>query len=122
MACAIGLAAGALAAWLVAVTPLKGQDVMAAVAAGAAAAAAARLADIRVPLAPVAVPLAVLAVLGPVAGLVLSGSGDVVAASYQGALAPIAQITPLDWIAGALLGIPLGAGWAGSMIEKRAAA
>lgn len=122
VACAIGLAAGALAAWLVAVTPLKGQAVMAAVAAGAAAAAAARLADIRVPLAPVAVPLAVLAVLGPVAGLVLSGSGNVVAASYQGALAPIAQITPLDWIAGALLGIPLGAGWAGSMIEKRAAA
>lgn len=121
-ACAIGLAAGGLAAWLVAVTPLKGQAVAAAIAAGAAAAAAARLADVHVPVASIAVPVAVLGVLGPIAGLVLAGSGNVVAASYQGALAPISHITPLDWIAGALLGIPMGVGWAGSMLEKRSVA
>jgi hypothetical protein len=114
---AVGLAAGAVAAWLIAASPLKGQSVFAAIAAGTMAAAAARLVDIEAPIHFMFIPIAALAILAPVTGLLFSG--DVVAASYKGTLFPLASISPLDWIAGGLLGIPLGVSWAGSMIEKR---
>lgn len=122
----VGLLAGAVVAWFLAVSPLKGQAVLSAVCAAVAMAAAARLVDLRTPMAGLAIPVAALAVLGPLAGLALAGNGGsvsgVVASVYRGTLAPIANITPLDWIAGGLLGIPMGVAWAGSMMEKGHAA
>ena len=64
------------------------------------------------------IPIAVLAIVGPLSGEALASSG-VVATTYKGNLFPLANISALDWIAGGLLGIPLGVAWAGSMIEKR---
>lgn len=116
---AVGLVAGGVAAWLIAATPLKGQAIFAAIAAGAFAAAAGRLVDFEAPVPAMFFPIAILAAIGPLTGIVMSGSGGIVAAAYKGTLFPLANISPLDWIAGGLLGIPLGVSWAGSMIEKR---
>lgn len=116
---AVGLVAGGVAAWLIAATPLKGQAVFAAIAAGAFAAAAGRLVDFEAPAPAMFLPILILAAVAPLTGLIMAGSGGVVAAAYKGSLFPLANISPLDWIAGGLLGIPMGTSWAGSMIEKR---
>ncbi len=116
---AAGLVAGGVAAWLIAQTPLKGQAVAAAIIGAIAAAAAGRLVDYRAALPTLAIPIALLAVLGPLSGMVMGASPDVLVAGRNGALFPLANILPLDWIAGGLLGIPLGVAWAGSLIEKR---
>jgi hypothetical protein len=114
----VALIAGAAAGWLVAATPMKGQAVFAAIFAGIAIAAAGRLADFRTPLAILFVPLAVLAIVSPLIALYAT-KGSILAASYAQTIIPLANITPLDWIAGGFLGIPLGAAWTSSMIEKR---
>lgn len=113
----VGTVAGGVAAWLIAVTPLKGQAVFAGLAGGIFAAAACRLVHYDTPFPVMFVPVAILAVIGPLTGVFFSGS--VVGASYRGELFALAHISPLDWIAGGMLGIPIGVSWAGSMIEKR---
>lgn len=115
----IGLVAGGIAAWLVAASPLKGQAVFATIVAGTFAAAACRLVDFETPIPAVFVSIAGLAILGPLTGSIMAGTGGVVAQSYKNSLFPLANISALDWIAGGLLGIPIGVAWAGSMIEKR---
>ena len=118
----ISLFAAAVAAWFIGVSPLKGQAVFAAIAAGVLGAAAGRLADVRVALPMLVIPIAALAVVGPFASSVPGVTGGppaVVATAYRGTLFPLANISALDWIAGGLLGIPLGVAWAGSMIEKK---
>jgi hypothetical protein len=118
-----GVIAAAAAGWLIAAVPMKGQAVFAAIFAGIAAAAAGRLVDYRLPLAVFFVPIVILAIVSPLTGLYLGvKSGGIVATSYIQALTPLANITPLDWIAGGFLGIPLGAAWTTSMVEKRVAA
>lgn len=116
---AAGVLAGAVAAWFVAQTPLKGQTIAAAIISSVFGAAAARLVDVRAPLATLAVPVAVLAVLGPLSGVVVGASPTVLVAGRNGTLFPLANILPLDWIAGGMLGIPLGVAWASSLIDKR---
>jgi hypothetical protein len=119
----VGVLAGAAIAWLVARTPLKGQAVAAAITGGVAIGAAGRLADLSATLPSLCIPIAVLAILGPLSGLVV-GAGNaasLLTAGRNGTLFPLANILPLDWIAGGLLGIPLGVTWAASMIEKRTA-
>ncbi|MBX3376940.1 MAG: hypothetical protein KF678_08055 [Phycisphaeraceae bacterium] len=112
-------AAGGVAAWLIAATPLKGQAVFAAIAGGVFAAAASRLVDFSAPIPTMFIPIVLLSIIGPLTGLFMSGASGVVPSLYKGSLFPLAHITPLDWIAGGLLGIPMGVSWAGSMIEKR---
>lgn len=116
---AVGLVAGAIAAWLVAVTPLKGQAVISGVAAGIFAAAAGRLVDPQAPIPILAAPVFLLAALAPLSGFLVRGHADVVHAAYAGALFPTANITPLDWIAGAFLGVPFGISWATSLASGR---
>lgn len=114
-----GVIAGGAAAWLIAQTPLKGQAFAGAVVGAMFAAAAGRLIDMRAGLATLAIPVAVLAILGPLSGIVMGASPNMLVAGRNGALFPLANILPLDWIAGGLLGIPLGIGWAASLVEKR---
>jgi hypothetical protein len=65
--------------------------------------------------------MAILGVAGPVVAAVLpGGNGGVVRASYAGTLFPLGLSMPLDWLAGAFLGIPMGLSWAGSMTEMKA--
>jgi hypothetical protein len=118
----ISILAGGLIAGLIAATPLKGQAVLAATFGAVAAAAAGRLVEEEISFPFLYAPVVLLAIIGPLTGLTAGGGVNVVRASYSGALFPLANITALDWIAGGLLGIPLGAAWAGSMVEKRVTA
>lgn len=115
-AAAIGAAIGG---WIVAVTTLKGQTFAAAATAGLLAAVAGRLASQRVTPAWFVLGLVAVAVAGPVAATFMH-AGDLgpTRAALAGKLLPLARPMPLDWIAGAFVGIPLGLWWAGSLIEK----
>lgn len=115
----VGTIAGAVAAWLIAATPLKGQAVFAGVGGAIFAAAACRLVQFDAPVVVMMIPVTILATLSPVSAMILHGTGGAVAAAYKGSLFPLSHVTPLDWIAGGMLGIPIGVSWAGSMIEKR---
>ena len=120
----VGCAAGLAAAWLIARTDDKGQTIIAAIAAGIAAAAAGKLAGASMgdepPIEIFFVSIALAAIVSPVAVLFMHGSSaenDLFAARL---FAP-AQIMPLDWAAGALIGVPIGARWVQGSIERRLA-
>lgn len=116
------LAAAAGAAWLIAQSPMKGQAIIAAVGAGLAAGVVGRLVDGRTPILTFFLVIGVLCVVGPATGALVAPAGGPVAAMMAGRLFPLAVPVPLDWIAGGLLGVPMGAAWAASMVEKHTAA
>ncbi|MEX2217833.1 MAG: hypothetical protein WD749_03655 [Phycisphaerales bacterium] len=111
----VGFLGAAIGAWLVAVTPLKGQAVAAAVVGGILAAAAGRLVDPEAPLPVLALPVLALGIVAPLTGFITKAPMDVVQAAYAGALFPTANVVPMDYIAGAFLGAPVGVSWAASM-------
>lgn len=113
-ALAAALAAGGFAAAAVARTQLPGQTIGAAIAAGIAGALIATVVDARVRLAPVIAVLSVLAVAGPASSMVMNGP-TAVTDLYAGDLSPLARITPLHWVAGILLGVPIGSSWAAGL-------
>lgn len=115
---AVALAAAAAATWFVAATPLKGQAVIAAAAGGIAAGTAVRLLVPTAPLAPIFIAFWALAILAPISGSVFASNAGVLVDAYRNALFPLAHATPMDIIAGAFLGIPLGAAWGTSAGEK----
>lgn len=116
---ALAVIAGGLASWLVAQDFLKGQTFAAAACAGMLGATAGRVGAHRASPVVFFVGIAVLAVASPVAAAFIHGTGDgPLRAAYDGSLLPMARILPLDWIAGAFVGVPLGLAWAGSMIDR----
>jgi hypothetical protein len=42
-------------------------------------------------------------------------------ATFGGSLLPLARIVSLDWACGLMLGVPVGLGWAGAMLDERSA-
>lgn len=104
--------------WLMAPESLKGQTFAAAAAAGMLGAMIGKMtARTATPLVAFAV-VAVLAFAGPVAAAAYYGTGSsLIRPVYDGSLLPIARIMPLDWLAGALVGIPIGLSWGVSMTE-----
>lgn len=119
----IGVVAGGAAVWLVAQEPLKGQTIAACVLAGIAAGGFGRAVMPKTEPAspiPALAAMALLAAIGPLSTLVpaLNRGGDVVSAAIQGRLFALAMPMPLDWLAGAFWGIPIGMSWAESMTEK----
>lgn len=115
----IALAAGAVGAWLVAVEALKGQTFAAAAVAGIVAAAIGRVTTERSPATLYVLVVALLAVASPIAAAVMyPGAEGAVRAAYASNLIPVARILPLDWIAGGLVGVPIGLSWAASMTER----
>lgn len=115
----------AVIAYLVAFESLKLQTVFAASFAGIGAGAAAALACslvssersiVRPTLAAFA-GMALLAAVGPASALAVN-SGAMLKSAYAGMYFPLAAPLAFDWIAGAFLGIPIGIGWAGAMIDK----
>jgi len=115
-AAAVGAAIGA---WFVGAEMVKGQMFAAAVVAGLLAAVAGRLSSQSISPVWFFGGLMVVAVAGPViATFVHAGTLGPTRAAVSGKLFALARPMPLDWIAGAFVGIPLGLWWAGSLIER----
>lgn len=122
LAIPVAIIAGAVAVWLVAQGSLKGQVFAAGIASGILGAAAGRIVDLEAKAITFIAAAALLCVLGPIAGLLKhGGGGGMVQAAYAGELFALANLTPMDWLAGAFVGVPIGMSWAASMIEKRLA-
>lgn len=117
------LAAAAVAAWLFAPESLKGQTFAAAAVAGMAGALAMKMAARTATPMVVFAVVAVMACGGPVAAAVYYGSGaNIVRPIYAGApgaMLPLVRILPLDWLAGALVGVPIGLSWGAAMTEGK---
>jgi len=115
------LAAG-LASVLVAATMSKGQTVFASFVGGLAAGVVAHLVSRgqngNVSPALVALSALLPAALGPVIAQAMHGT-KLVDATFAGSLMPLARIVSLEWACGLLLGIPVGLGWAGAMLDER---
>jgi hypothetical protein len=117
-----GVAAAGVVAWLLSVSGNRGQTfaaaIFAAIAAGSAAQVMASSRGFHVtPVTPM-LSMAVLALAGPIVAAQMHGSG-LMAAVYAGSVFSLARPISLDWAAGALLGVPIGLGWAGSMLDRR---
>lgn len=61
-----------------------------------------------------------VALLGPIIAGGVHGAG-LVHAIYAGEVLPLARPLSLQWAGGAMLGAPIGIGWAGAMLDVRAA-
>lgn len=114
------IAIGAIGAMLVARTSKDvGQALGAAAVAGIVGTLVGRIIAHRAPLAAFAVAAFMLAAIGPLTGAMVNGT-SIVERVYAGTEFALARIMPLDWIAGVMLGVPVGASWASSMVEKHA--
>lgn len=111
-----GVIAG-IAASLVARESLKGQNIGAALVAGAAGATAARFMLPRAPAAVFVLGVGMLGVIGPVWAMAQFGDGALRAA-YEMRLPAIARPLALDWLAGGLVGVSLGLYWAASLRKE----
>ncbi|MEM9663274.1 MAG: hypothetical protein AAF937_13315 [Planctomycetota bacterium] len=111
----VGVLGAAFTAWLVAADAAKGQTIAAAIAAGIMGAALSRMMLVSIPPRIIAVIPVVLGILSPLAAV--ATTGDVVQEAFEGSLFRLAVITPLDWLAGGLIGIPLGLAWTDSIAD-----
>ncbi len=126
-AAAAGICAGVavvvafFAAWMVAQNTLKGQTIAAGAIAGLFAAATAMALDHQASPGTILASLCAMAFLGPAAGAVMHGGGadGFSAAALSGKLIPAARVLPLDWIAGAFLGTPVGLSLGAWITESR---
>lgn len=115
-------AACAAGVWIICVTPLKGQALFATFIGGIAAGAAANAAaGVKAHIQPLAAILGMLlvAMAAPIIARFMHGSG-ILEASFADKLLPIARPLSLDWASGALLGVPIGMGWTGAVLDSRA--
>ncbi|MGD1917294.1 MAG: hypothetical protein ACFCBV_14060 [Phycisphaerales bacterium] len=117
-AVAIAAAAGGAAAWLLAVTDLRGQVIAAAGLAAIAIAVVVKLVDLKAPALAALGAAAILAIASPALGLIRVPANEALTAVYAQTLPGLALITPLDWAAGALLGTPFGLAWAASIVKR----
>lgn len=113
----VGLVVGGGAAWAVGRSTDAGQALAAATVGALVATVVGRVVDVHTPTWSYVSVITVLAVAGPASAGILHDD-RIVEATYAGHLLPLARMAPLDWIAGALLGVPLGSAWAASMIER----
>jgi hypothetical protein len=112
--------AGAAVAYVIAATPLKGQTIAAAFVAAIAAGVVAQLAVQGMHASPTPVAVVVGLVLpAVVAPFLARADSALVAHTFANSVVPIAKVMPLDWAAGAVLGAPIGLGWAGAMMDVR---
>lgn len=129
-AVAVGACAGLLGVHLFGVESLKGQTVFSVFIGSVLAGAAARLVvsgaddgSARTASFAAFLAVAILCVAGPVAAIFVHGEG-IAAAAFAGQLVRVANPCASDWLAGGLLGVPIGVWWASAMMppaEQRAA-
>ena len=117
----IGAAVGGVIAWLVAQDTLKGQTFAAAAFAGMLGATAGRTSAPNASAVTFVAAIMLLAIVSPiVATFMHAGDLGPARAAVAGRLFSLARPLPLDWVAGAFFGIPLGLSWAASMIDRHA--
>ena len=115
----VAIGVGGVAAWAVSRSSDAGQALGAATLAALFGTLVGRVIDARSPDRVFLISMWVLAIASPL--IAMAGShASTIERVYSGNLFPPALIMPLDWVAGALLGIPMGSAWASSMLEKRA--
>jgi hypothetical protein len=124
-----GVVVGAIVAHMVGYQTLKGQAFAAAAIGSIGAAAASHLTMLMLGKDPSpvagAVSIMVLATAGPIAAQVIYGNGLGTALragpglTGGGGIIGVSVPISLDWLGGMLLGLPIGEGWAASMIDKR---
>jgi FtsH-binding integral membrane protein len=120
-----GAVAGAVTAgflvYVIAFEPTKGQGIFAAfvgaIGAGVAAHLTAQSVGGRATLATPILSIALLALVGPIIANFTTGS-RILTLMYEGRFHALAVPLSLDWLAGALMGTPIGLGWAGVMLER----
>ncbi|MCX5689855.1 MAG: hypothetical protein NTV94_08770 [Planctomycetota bacterium] len=122
IAAAIGAVSGGLVASIFAVNGLKGQSLFAAIAAGvacglAASSVAGSSKVVLHPLTPM-LGMVLLALVGPMVAKFMHGS-HLLELMYQDKMFPLSRILSVDWVAGALLGVPIGMGWGGVVLDVR---
>lgn len=114
----IAIGVGGIAAWAVSRSNDAGQALGAATLAALFGTLVGHVVDARSPDRAYLLSIWVLAVASPLIAM-LGAGGSTIERVYSGELFPPALIMPLDWVTGALLGIPMGSAWASSMLEKR---
>ncbi len=119
----IGAGAAVAAASLLCMSGLKGQTLMGAVVAGIACGMAscyvAGAAKVSLHPAAPSIGMVLAAVAAPVAARFMHGD-QLLSALYADRLLAAARPLPVDWAAGALLGVQVGMGWAGAVLDVRA--
>lgn len=141
MGAAAAAAACGLLVYLLAFSGVKGQSIFAAVIGGIGAGAAFGLVwasrtsaegsrAIHTPLLPPVVAVVLVGVIGavvakmvpaadlPLLARAVGADGISGSVSNRHALLPLATVMPLDWLTGALLGVPVGCTWSTSMVDK----
>lgn len=110
--------------WAIAVNAMKGQTVTAAILAGILGAAAGRIAGamIKDEIPPVSyfVGFLIAAIAAPVIAIASHGS-ELLGAADASTIFAAARLTPVDWFAGAFLGVPIGMAWVHSMMDRQGA-
>lgn len=108
-----------LVVFIVATGALKGQAFAAAVAGALLSVVAGLWATRSAPPFVFIVAAAILAAASPIAATFIHGSEQsLVRASLGGTLFPLARLIPLDWIAGAFVGVPMGLSFAHGLFES----
>lgn len=104
-----GFAGSAVGVWLIAQSGYKGQVVGSALVGGLLGGLIAHAVDQHARLWPIVAGCVLLSVAGPVVALVTGGSdANLHAAAIGGTISRWAQLTGLDGVAGACLGVPVG--------------
>lgn len=120
----VGAISGGLTAAILSVNGLKGQSLCAAtlggLVCGLVSSHAATASKVTLhPAAPM-MGMLLVAILSPVATSVMQGK-HLLELMYADQLVTLARPLPIDWVAGMLLGVPVGMGWAGIVLDVRAA-
>ena len=119
---AVVVAVGLAVSYVIALTGLRGQALAAGIVGPIFGAMAGMFAGSFIkdepPQAAAFLGALLLCVAGPVFTMIIPGAAELPAAARAGTLPGPALVQPIDWLVGALLGTPIGLGWAGSMIEK----
>jgi len=116
---ALGIVVGAIAGWAVARSGMTGQTIAAAAAAGLFGTLVGTVVDQRSALWTYASIAVVLGLVGPLIAKFTLGD-RLVEAVYAGTVSALAWPAPMDWLAGVLIGVPMGDAWAASMLERKA--
>ena len=77
------------------------------------------LAEAEVPRLAAYASVVLLGVVGPLTSLITPGAAALPTAVLNDSFFGPARLLPLDWLTGALLGVPVGLTWAGSMLDRR---